>query len=132
MFVFVVVDDTEEDLEITRPIRIFHSQHCQLPQNEKVGNRRGTLCPAGGGNSVVKDLRRMAESFGIPIQRCVIVDDTAVTYSLNPQNAIPVPSFEGHDDDIMSKLHQYLQGLLFVEDVTQENMQHWLESDARD
>ena len=55
--------------------------------------------PTTGRVRVTKDLKSLARHCGRPLCRCLIVDDTAETYRLNPSNALPVPMYEGKEVD---------------------------------
>ena len=48
---------------------------------------------------ITKDLRSLARHCGLPLCRCLIVDDTPETYRLNPSNALPVPVYTGSSSD---------------------------------
>ena len=53
-----------------------------------------------GQASIIKDLRDVAQHCRVPLERCLIVDDSPSTYQLNCSNALPVPTYLGtvHDD----------------------------------
>lgn len=58
---------------------------------------------------VTKDLRRLARDCGLPLCRCLIVDDTPDTYRLNISNALPVPVYDGSSsDDTLDRLRDFL------------------------
>jgi len=61
-----------------------------------------------------KELNRLVELTGVPLHRCLIVDDTPGTYALNVRNALPVEAFEagyGDDDPTLAELGAYLCSL---------------------
>lgn len=57
-----------------------------------------------------KELQRLVEHTGVPLHRCLIVDDTPDTYALNVRNALPVETFEAGygDDDTLVELAAFL------------------------
>ena len=58
---------------------------------------------------ITKDLRSLARHCGVPMCRCLIVDDTPETYRLNPSNALPVPIYEGSSSDhALDRLRDFL------------------------
>eukprot|EP01045_Picozoa_sp_COSAG04_P030743 COSAG04_NODE_5445_length_1617_cov_29.312253_1_plen_248_part_10 len=62
------------------------------------------------GHAVVKKpLGRIAAAAGVPLWRCLTVDDTPSTYSANPSNALPVTTFRaGAEDDTLPALAKFL------------------------
>ena len=60
-----------------------------------------------------KDLQRFSELTGVPLHRCLVVDDTPHTYALNVRNALPVEAYmAGYtDDDMLDELAGFLCSL---------------------
>jgi len=59
-----------------------------------------------------KELRRLASHTRVPLHRCLIVDDTPVTYASNVRNALPVPAYKGgRSDDVLPQLANFLCSL---------------------
>ncbi|KAF8667069.1 hypothetical protein HU200_053245 [Digitaria exilis] len=81
------------------------------PDGEVFAHRlyRGA-CLDAGDQTFVKDLA----ATGRPLDRAVIVDDDPDAYALQPENAIPVASFEGDDND------EELQWVMALLDITAE------------
>jgi len=71
-----------------------------------------TTCSFERGRVIrTKDLSRLTGLTGIPLHRCLIVDDTKDTYALNVRNALPVDTFEagyGDDDPTLAELADFL------------------------
>ena len=59
---------------------------------------------------VRKPLGRIAAAAGVPLWRCLAVDDTPSTYSANPSNALPVRSFRAGmvEDGTLPALAKFL------------------------
>lgn len=66
----------------------------------------------------VKDLRVINR----PLSDIVLVDNAAYSYVFQVDNGIPiVPYYEGRLDFELSSLERYLNGLVLVKDVREEN-----------
>ena len=84
------------------------------PTRELIAHRlfRDACLPSSAG--YVKDLRLL----GRDMKRTLIVDNSPVCYSLQPQNAIPINSwFSDPNDEDLSELQTILEALADVEDI---------------
>lgn len=61
----------------------------------------------------IKDLRILSEC---PQNQIVIVDDTPLSYCLNPNNALPIAAYEGCESD--DHLLKIMERLLEMKDVS--------------
>lgn len=69
--------------------RIFTDEHTTCSFH------KGRMCRT-------KDLQKLEEHTGVPLHRCLVLDDTPETYVLNVRNAIPVEAWmAGYNDDEM-------------------------------
>jgi len=75
---------------------------------------------------VTKPLAKLAATVGVPLWRCLIVDDTPSTYADNPANALPVPSFKGAPDDVLPLLGAFLVQISTAAGVAPLDVQGWM------
>jgi len=71
------------------------------------------MCASADGSPVIiKRLRTLADRCHKPLSRCLVVDDTPTTYSVNPSNALPIPVYEGGScDDALEVLRAFLRAM---------------------
>ena len=78
------------------------------------------FCSRTKDGTYVKDLSLITTKDKIALSKCILVDDTAVSYQLYPDNAIPIQSFyaESYDaDSALLNLLPVLHALQYVQDV---------------
>jgi|EP00669_Euglena_mutabilis_P014418 CTD nuclear envelope phosphatase 1 len=78
------------------------------------------FCSAQQDGSYLKDLSLITTKNRIALSKCILVDDTPVSYQLYPDNAFPIPSFYAADydtDTALLELLPVLHALQYVQDV---------------
>eukprot|EP00667_Euglena_gracilis_P015742 EG_transcript_16410 len=78
------------------------------------------FCSAQADGSYLKDLSLITTKDRIALSKCILVDDTPVSYQLYPDNAFPIPSFYARDyetDSALLQLLPVLHALQYVQDV---------------
>lgn len=67
------------------------------------------------GDQYIKDLSVLK----VDLAKCILVDNSHVCYSVNPENAYPIEPYLGDDENDQELLHllRILDGLRFVDDV---------------
>jgi len=47
----------------------------------------------------LKDLRFIAEPLGVSMERIVLLDNSPISFTLNMNNGVPIPDFNGEEED---------------------------------
>lgn len=80
----------------------------------------------GGGNYWVKDLKKVKNAFGVPLDQMIIIDDSPEKAERNYGNLVPIRPFYGSQEDKeLYLLKKYLPDLSQIENIRMIEKRDW-------